>query len=98
MTGLWTVRDRPLRVETTSPVDGEAVSRAATSGLRQPYVRCTPYSQHSRLRVRPGPNDCFLTGSKSTPAASDRLQTLHFSPCPHDGQQLHLMEIAHLES
>ena len=48
------------RVETTSPVDGEAVGRAAPSGLMMPYVRYTPYSQHSRLRVRPGPNDCLV--------------------------------------
>lgn len=67
---------RLLRVETTSPVDGEAVGRAAPSGLMMPYVRYTPYSQHSRLRVRPGPNDCLVQGIKSTPAASDRLQTL----------------------
>ena len=62
--------------KTTSPVDGEAVGRAAPSGLMMPYVRYTPYSQHSRLRVRPGPNDCLVQGIKSTPAASDRLQTL----------------------
>lgn len=65
-----------LRVETTSPVDGEAVSRAAPSGLMMPYVRCTPYSQHSRLRVRPGPNDCLVPDSNGTPAASGRRQTL----------------------